>query len=74
MWMMIAGSASLRDLHERARLWLVIHEHEAEANMVLRKGGQAGQSSRGSKKQVQVKRPGPVAGLVPPKGRNQEVE
>jgi|SRR5579884_468352 len=38
MWMMIAGSQNLRDLHEQARQWLVAHGHEAEANMVLGKG------------------------------------
>ena len=38
MWMMIAGSQNLRDLHEQARQWLVAHGHELEANMVLGKG------------------------------------
>ena len=37
MWMMIAGSATLRDLHARARQWLVSHGHEADANAVLQK-------------------------------------
>ena|SRR5215469_15729531 len=37
MWMMIAGSATLRDLHDRARQWLISHGHEADANAVLRK-------------------------------------
>jgi hypothetical protein len=37
MWMMIAGSATLRDLHGRAREWLISHGHEADANAVLRK-------------------------------------
>lgn len=37
MWMMIAGSPSLRELHEQARLWLIEHGHETEANMVLRR-------------------------------------
>ena len=38
MWMMIAGSPSLRDLHEQARQWLSSHGHEAEANMLSRRG------------------------------------
>ena len=38
MWMMIAGSSTLRDLHEQARQWLVSHGHEADANAVLRRG------------------------------------
>ncbi len=37
MWMMIAGSATLRDLHGRAREWLISHGHEADADAVLRK-------------------------------------
>ncbi|HEX6108404.1 MAG TPA: hypothetical protein VFZ02_03240, partial [Ktedonobacteraceae bacterium] len=38
MWMMIAGSQALRDLHEEARKWLVSHGHEVDAEAVLRKG------------------------------------
>ena len=37
MWMMIAGSSTLRDLHEQARQWLVSHGHEDEANAVLKR-------------------------------------
>lgn len=37
MWMMIAGSTTLRDLHGCAREWLVSHGHEADANAVLGK-------------------------------------
>jgi hypothetical protein len=47
MWMMIAGSPALRDLHEQARQWLVSHGHEDEANAVLRRGKG---SSQGKKK------------------------
>ncbi|HEY6542018.1 MAG TPA: hypothetical protein VIZ18_13830 [Ktedonobacteraceae bacterium] len=49
MWMMIAGSPTLRDLHEQARQWLVAHGHEEEANAVLNKGQGKG-SSQGKKK------------------------
>ena len=38
MWMMVAGSQTLRDLHEQARRWLVSHGHENEANAVLNRG------------------------------------
>ena len=38
MWMMIAGSKALRDLHEQARKWLVSHGHEADAEAVLSRG------------------------------------
>jgi hypothetical protein len=37
MWMMVAGSASLRNLHERAREWLVSHGHQREAEAILGK-------------------------------------
>ena len=37
MWMMIAGSPALRNLHEQARQWLITHGHEDEANAVLRR-------------------------------------
>jgi hypothetical protein len=42
MWMMIAGSKALRDLHEQARKWLVSHGHEADAEAVLKRGKGAG--------------------------------
>ena len=49
MWMMIAGSPSLRELHEQARLWLIEHGHQDEANMVLRRektgGGKQGKAN-----------------------------
>jgi hypothetical protein len=35
MWMMIAGSQTMRDVHEQARQWLVSHGHEEEASAVL---------------------------------------
>jgi hypothetical protein len=38
MWMMIAGSHILRDLHVQARKWLVSHGHEADAEAVLGRG------------------------------------
>lgn len=44
MWMMIAGSQTLRDLHGQARQWLVAHGHEDEANAVLNRRKDAGES------------------------------
>jgi hypothetical protein len=38
MWMMIAGSQTLRDLHEQARKWLVSHGHRPDAEAVLGRG------------------------------------
>lgn len=42
MWMMIAGSPTLHDMHEQARQWLIAHGHQEEANAVLSKGKSAG--------------------------------
>ena len=53
MWMMIAGSQTLRDLHEEARKWLVSHGHETDAEAVLRRSRGAG--SRQGKKSGQHK-------------------
>lgn len=33
MWMMIAGSPTLRDLHTQAWAWLIAHGHEEEARI-----------------------------------------
>jgi hypothetical protein len=38
MWMMIAGSPTLQDLHREAQTWLISHGHEAEAAAVLGRG------------------------------------
>lgn len=35
MWLMIAGSPTLSDLHRQASLWLFQHGHESEAQAVL---------------------------------------
>lgn len=35
MWMMIAGSPTLLNLHERAYKWLMSHGHEADAKVYL---------------------------------------
>jgi hypothetical protein len=50
MWLMIAGSATLQDLHERAREWLVSHGHEAEAQAVLGRAKQR-EAQAGKKRQ-----------------------
>jgi hypothetical protein len=33
MWVMIAGSPALRNLHDEARAWLLAHGHEEEARI-----------------------------------------
>lgn len=42
MWMMIAGSPTLSDLHDQAREWLVSHGYESEAKAVLNRGNKQG--------------------------------
>ncbi|SRR5579884_3646195 len=42
MWMMIAGSPTLSDLHAQAREWLVSHGYESEAKAVLSRGTKQG--------------------------------
>ena len=81
MYMMIAGSSSLRDLHERARTWLIDHGHADEAQAVLgvskkqetRGGGKSNQRSSynarggsGNRSQEQ-KRKGPPQGRSGPR-------
>jgi hypothetical protein len=58
MWMMIAGSKMLRDLHEQAREWLVSHGHEAEAEAVLGRAGGAGGKQGNRGKHVEDKKHG----------------
>ncbi len=55
MWMMIAGSQTMRDLHEQAGQWLVSHGHEDEANAVLRREKGAGGGNRAKRNQPQHK-------------------
>ena len=47
MWMMVAGSPTLRDLHERARTWLMTHGHEEDANAFLTRDKQKGSAKQG---------------------------
>ncbi|GAC1566550.1 MAG: hypothetical protein NVS3B14_09800 [Ktedonobacteraceae bacterium] len=58
MWMMIAGSPTLRDLHEQAYQWLVSHGHEEEANAVLRR--EKGTGGIHSKKNRQQEKGKPI--------------
>lgn len=39
MWLMIAGTPTLKDLHTEARQWLVEHGHAEAADAVLNRGG-----------------------------------
>ena len=42
MWIMIAGTPTLQDLHEDAREWLLSHGHEDEACALLERGKKQG--------------------------------
>ncbi len=42
MWMMIAGTPTLQDLHGQAREWLLSHGHEDEARALLERGKRQG--------------------------------
>lgn len=62
MWMMIAASPALADLHKEARQWLIAHGHEAEAQAITGRGGRgerggqsAGQQAKG--RQQERRRP-----------------
>ena len=44
MWIMIAGSPRLRDLHERAYEWLVSRGHEEDAKRFLKQSPKTGTS------------------------------
>src|SRR5258707_11785503 len=46
MWMMIAGSSTLRELHEQARIWLLNHGHEEEAKALLGKSAKPAKGKR----------------------------
>lgn len=77
MWMMIAGSPTLRDLHDTARIWLLSHGFEDEAHAVLDRdrAGQGGTKGGGNKSRSQAgensrKRPGGGQGGNRPRGGN----
>lgn len=38
MWLMIAGTPTLKDFHSEARQWLIQHGHIAEAETILARG------------------------------------
>jgi hypothetical protein len=76
MYMMIAGSATLRDLHERARTWLESHGHVEEAQAMLGLGKKQGpgagdqrnaKSGGGGNRFQKQKRSGPPQGRGRPR-------
>src|SRR5437868_3292753 len=71
MWMMVAGSPTLRDLHERAYDWLMSHGHEADAKVYLardkKQGAKPAGKSSGGNRTSSGK---PSAGRGNPKSRS----
>jgi len=70
--MMIAGSAALRDLHERARTWLESHGHVEEAQAMLGSGKKQGvgdqrNAKSGGNRSQNQKRNGPPQGRGGPR-------
>ncbi len=52
MWIMVAGSPTLRDLHERAYEWLISHGHEEDAKRFLKQDKkQSAKAGKGRQKQ-----------------------
>lgn len=66
MWIMVAGSPTLRDLHERAYEWLMSHGHEEDAKVYLARDKKQGQGVKPVKKDGGGKR---ASGGKPPDGR-----
>ena len=58
MWMMIAASPALGDLHEEARQWLMEHGHEAEAHAITGRGERGGGQRAKSGQQAHRRPPG----------------
>lgn len=54
MWLMIAATSTLKDLHAEARRWLIAHGHAEEAEAVLSRE----QSGERPKARQQKRKPG----------------
>src|SRR5579863_4050388 len=71
MWMMVAGSPTLLDLHERAYEWLMSHGHEDDAKVYLardkKQGAKPAGKSSGGNRTSSGK---PPAGKGNPKSRS----
>lgn len=87
MWMMIAGSPSLKNMHDRAYEWLMTHGHEADAAAFLardkklgtkdganrdRGGGPAGMPKFSGKKSNSTQAANAPKRQGPSKGRREE--
>jgi hypothetical protein len=70
MWMMIAASPTLSDLHRHAQNWLITHGHEEEAQAVQ---GRQKKSAGGARPQPSRGTPGARAVGKEPRERLQDV-
>lgn len=71
MWLMIAGTPTLKELHTEARRWLVTHGHEEAAEAVLRRtqgSGKAGGGQQSRKAEPGTRKP--EREQKPPQGQN----
>jgi hypothetical protein len=50
MWLMIAGTPTLKELHTEARQWLVTHGYSEAADAVFNRSQKSGQPNRGAGK------------------------
>ncbi|HEY0752565.1 MAG TPA: hypothetical protein VGD98_01185 [Ktedonobacteraceae bacterium] len=62
MWMMIAGTATLKELHGQARRWLTEHGHAESANAVLKPPRENRPVSNGPRQTGQSARPNKNSG------------
>ncbi|HEX6797238.1 MAG TPA: hypothetical protein VF116_05950 [Ktedonobacterales bacterium] len=72
MWMMIAASPVLTDLHAEAERWLMAHGHEHEAQAILGRGGRGPERGKPRASGQGAGRRGPAGrsvGSGPPKGQ-----
>lgn len=60
MWLMIAGTPTLKEFHEEARQWLIEHGHEEAAEAVLghKQPGSQGGKNAGKQRANQQKKSG----------------
>lgn len=73
MWLMIAGTPTLKELHTEARHWLVTHGHEEAAEAVLRRTQGSGKVGGGQQNRKPEREQKPHQGqksAKPPSPRN----
>lgn len=66
LWMMIATSPALTDLHAEAETWLLSHGHEAEAQAIFARRGKGGPAPARPRQPV----PSGAGGRPRPTGRS----